>query len=1218
MGRTSRDMTCLRVSPCPCVSSGMCAWCAGCMMEGTFSTPRIFESIFSRPQAMSAETHIRLAEPFRPCAKSERHFNGLTTIHGATTEDFDEDPWMTVVPCRDAHLDDWSEGNWASMESHCPWASQYKFANMLEFGDLIPLPDAVLGHKFLNHMRKALSCISRYFSCLDCHNVRSSPRTWGGSRKQELVDCARRCSFLDQYLLRAPGISPRAVSYCCVRLTVSGSDFARVLCVAASNKSRKLVDAVVLVSRNEVVIEGSKFVPMRGPERVDGWPDLVIADASRKEFILMEFEKQGMDASLRDGSRKLVVDAPVYKDCPPYMGCEDEKTIKATEKLAQNKKLSTDWKNKVLSVLTGSRAKSMEVALAEGVVHVLWKDTGEVTSIAPFGVDPLEAQLRVAELEKAVGTTKCHTCVLDLCEPVDFELWTPKAFESLNSLLEQLFPSHWTVVAFVPRQWDYSFMTRMRHLVVVKAMAGKWVRRTQQKKSFAVGNNLYSADDRMYILCKGDDLRENTCVIYDARLSAGDAAAVGVHQKVTPTDISETPFDPCEWTSAMLGVDRKVYKDMEQNPAQLAHLLEFLCKKGEGVMFLGKPHARVVWEVLKSGRHVVALEGNSELLQYSLEFLKSEVNSRASRCEFVTRTEKSTRFWEPSTNMWFKLSDRKRNRIYEFLFLETRPRRDNDAEYMRRKEHMLAVLDNYHDASRKNAKNFLERLECLYFVESEQVLKLESYGALISTDDEAETGVVFYTATPEEDSDNEDIDIDYHPAPVFDAPGSSSAGPSTGQATQASPVLKYTPGKTPSKLAARQTPWPATPPPLRPGSSVPLHHPSRKDDALHFEGLDHTRSSEADWGHDMIWHPGTIQPAIQKGEWIMALNDDQGLWQPYPRLSKAEYLELARISVLDKVRSANPEFQPGDPAVDSTSELLFQELQDKQWLEVSDEFFELDTSPSKGRVDWKLATTEQTGGGTHVGVGERASGFEMVLREFHEWHGRSGGEQGEGGEEREEKKEWEEGEGGEEGQEGGDGEEGEEGGEGEEGEEGDGMGEKGDIHSGDERLGNEDDVDDDATTMEMEMETEAVGDLSADLDEYEVQPLTAAVNLQHGSLAVSAVVSSAQRSQELSVVEVIHGILGDEQVVGQRSVAPVPDDRRAVTTFVPSNTVESPPSSTILAVSLTGCQEGDLGGRQHVTSPKKSRVGTQALDVLALPAPKLLTKERRDKVAGKQ
>ncbi|GBG71099.1 hypothetical protein CBR_g8398 [Chara braunii] len=851
----------------------------------------------------------------------------------------------------------------------------------------------------------------------------------------------------------------------------------------------------------------------------------------KRESILVAFEKQGMDASLWDGSRKLVGDASLFKDCPSYMGCEDDKTIKATEKLAQNKKLSTDWKNKVLLVLTGSRAKSMEVALAEGVVHVLWKDSGDVTSIASFGVDPLEAQLRVTELEKAVGTTKCHTCVLDLCEPVDFKQWTPKAFESLNSLLQQLFPSHWTVVAFVPRQWDYAFMTSLRHLPVVKAMAGKWVRRTQQKKSFSMGNNLYSADDCMYILFKGDDLRENTCVVYDARLLAGDVATIGVHQKVTPTDISETPFDPCEWPSAMPGVDRKVYKmDSERNPTQLAHLLEFVCKKGEGIMFLGKPHTRVVWEVLKSGRHVVALEGNSELLQYMLESLKSEVNSRASRCEFISRTEKSTHVREPSTDMWFKLSERKRKRIYEFLFLETRPRRDNHAEYMRRKEHMLALLDNYHDASRKNAKNFLDRLECLYFVESEQTLKLESYGSLISTEDEAETGIVFDTATPEEDSDSEDIDIDYHHGSLFHGSGSSSAGPATSPATQASPVLTITPGKTPSKLVARLTPRAAALPPLRPGSSVPLHHPSHKDDVVHFEGLDHTRSSKADWGHDMIWHPGTIQPAIQKGEWIMALIRDQGLWDPYPRQSKAEYLELARVSVLDKVRSSSGAGSagggvggaagggigvgvrgtPSGTAEGTTASGGVSPEQEATPREAGgveggeNVAGKLTVGLPKGpasksagiRTTWSEApgatTIVSEGGGTHLGVGERAAGFDVVFGELRESHGRDGGEEGEEGEEREEREEGEKGEEGEEG------------------------GEKGDIDIDDERLGNAEDaeceelsdsfehlyvghpgpdVDDDATTMDME--TQVVSELSTDPEEYEVQPLTAAIDLQH-------------------------------------------------------------------------------------------------------------------------
>ncbi|GBG68138.1 hypothetical protein CBR_g2689 [Chara braunii] len=579
------------------------------------------------------------------------------------------------------------------------------------------------------------------------------------------------------------------------------------------------------------------------------------------------------------------------------------------------------WRRFCIDALQKTPSKSMDLALAEGMVHIWWQASGDVTSISPFGVDPLEAQMKVVELEKAVGITKCHTVVLDLCEPVDITQWIQQAFESLNALLEHLFPSHWTVVAFVRREHDYYFMTSLRNLSVVKAMAGKWVRRLQQKKSFAVGNNLYSLDDRMYILFKGDDLRENTSVVYDTRLGAGDAAAVGAHVKVTPTD--------------------------------LAHLLEFVCKKGEGVMFLGKAHAQVVWEALKGGGNFIALEGNSELLQYTLDFLKSVVNSGAHRCEFISKTDKPKRTWEPSTDMLFKLNERKRDRIYEFLFLETRPRRDSDPEYIRRREHMLVLLDKYHSASRLNAKNFLDRLECLYFVESEQELRVASYSALIDMDEEASTGVVFDTNVPEEDSDTEEIALNYHPAPVLLSPGSSTAGASSSQATPATPVRRSTPGKTPSKLLAKLTPRTVAPPRLRPWSAVPPEHPSRKDDSIHFEGHDHTHSSEADWGLDMIWHPGTIQPAIRKGEWIMVIVDSAGQWEPCSRLPMSEYLQLASSGVADKVASENPHLQATDPAVVNHVDRLFLELQDKGWLELSDEFYDFDTSPSKGSVDWK-------------------------------------------------------------------------------------------------------------------------------------------------------------------------------------------------------------------------------------------------------------------------
>ncbi|GBG66899.1 hypothetical protein CBR_g72654 [Chara braunii] len=477
-------------------------------------------------------------------------------------------------------------------------------------------------------------------------------------------------------------------------------------------------DMVQLVKCDRVLVRLWNYYQFKHEKRPDtNWIQRYPFLKSRSA-VFKKFEGQGLDDELWDNSRKHVSDSALFKDCPPYMGCDQDNSIEVTEKLAGHKKLSVDWRNKVLSVLNGSRLKSREVAFAEGVVHIKWKDTGDVTSIAPFANDPLEADIRGAELKEAVAATKSHTFVLDLCEPVDLKLWKPQAWETLNSYLQTWCPSHWTLVVFVPRQHNLSFLASMHHLSFVKLLEGKWVRRVQQKKSFPVENNLYTEEDRMYILFKGDDLRVNTSVVYEGNLPTGGAAAMRLPQRVTQTDASEIPFMPCDWSL-----------------------------KGGGVVFLGKPHEQSIWELLKAGRHVVAMEGNSDLLQFTMQVVKSEVNSSGHNCEFMVVRPTRDKVWSKKTDMWFKLSERKRNKIYDFLFLQTRPRRDTDAEYIRRKDHMLALLDNYHFASRMNVKTFIERLQSLYFVGSEEQLKLASYASLISTDDEEAIGVEFVAKT---------------------------------------------------------------------------------------------------------------------------------------------------------------------------------------------------------------------------------------------------------------------------------------------------------------------------------------------------------------------------------------------------------------------------------------------------------------------------------------
>ncbi|GBG66693.1 hypothetical protein CBR_g68677 [Chara braunii] len=246
---------------------------------------------------LSPEKQMRLAKSFSPCATSVRHHDGQIWIDEAAKEDFDfdEDPWMPVKPYMNRHLDEWNDNDWKAMERACPWASHYKFANMLEFGSLSPLPDGVLQRKTLDDKGKPIRYRTSFRRRLSCEYITSSPRTWGSSRKQELVDCARHCSFLEHYPPRCPGTSSQALSYCCVWLTDDGCSFARVLCVASSSKSKKLVDPVVLVARNELVLQGSKFKAVMSRPDVDGRSDLVRAGRVRCLSLWHEVEEKVSD-----------------------------------------------------------------------------------------------------------------------------------------------------------------------------------------------------------------------------------------------------------------------------------------------------------------------------------------------------------------------------------------------------------------------------------------------------------------------------------------------------------------------------------------------------------------------------------------------------------------------------------------------------------------------------------------------------------------------------------------------------------------------------------------------------------------------------------------------------------------------------------------------------------------------------------------------------------
>ncbi|GBG79727.1 hypothetical protein CBR_g29991 [Chara braunii] len=551
------------------------------------------------------------------------------------------------------------------------------------------------------------------------------------------------------------------------------------------------------------------------------------------------------------------------------------------------------------------------------------------------------------------------------------------------------------------------------------------------------------------------------------------------------------------------------------------------------------------------------MEGNSNLLQFAMQLVKSEVNAGAHNCEFMVVKETRGRMWNNKTHVWFKLSERKRNKIYDFLLLQTRQRKDTNAEYVRRRDHMFLLLDNYHGASfmKFNGKTFLERLQSLYFVESEEELKFSSYFSLISTEDEETTGVEFDANAKEEHNRLSGVrpggegESHCDTAPTkgssgvakeaFGSPQSTRPGPE--DLTQSANVPTSSFGSVREMMAALVA--------LRGGSGGTFKSAGIRTTMVE---MPTQRSTAQSWsGVGVPSHDPTIDSGAGR---------DRG--------GRLRIMVPAGGAACMEPQARSSEFDKGS-----------------------------------GEVDGLHA---REGGG--------------VMEEGKEGEEREEGEEGEEGEEREEEEEEEERDEGDEGEEEEEeGKEGEEGGKTELSELFEGKeGAKGDVDIGDdERTAEyrEGDDDNDATTMEME--TRVVSNLSAERDDYEVQALMSIVDLQHRLNEAPVAVSLSKLSGRIDVEEVIDGIRGDHQVSAQTFTTPDVDDPRNVKPSTASAITFSPPNSPILSATIPSEGKGGFGGRQHVTSSKKTGVSTQALDVLVLPAPSSPTKEWRDKPAGR-
>ncbi|GBG90027.1 hypothetical protein CBR_g50120 [Chara braunii] len=209
------------------------------------------------------------------------------------------------------------------------------------------------------------------------------------------------------------------------------------------------------------------------------------------------------------------------------------------------------------------------------------------------------------------------------------------------------------------------------------------------------------------------------------------------------TDVVEKNFLPSKWKMAGMDPPEKVvYDGMERESNAMVETLEHFCPADEAVVFLGKGHAGLVWELLKSHRHCIVLEGEGMKFEFLTQFIDNMVKTRD--YYYANFTKPSPRYDE-GRDLVYKVDQNMVN-IWEFLFETKLQDRGEQTYALRRKVEKL--LRGYHKAPSEREVSFLDRLETMYFDQQIGVFTIAGYATCFVDDEDFDA----------DDSEEESVD----------------------------------------------------------------------------------------------------------------------------------------------------------------------------------------------------------------------------------------------------------------------------------------------------------------------------------------------------------------------------------------------------------------------------------------------------------------------------
>ncbi|GBG74146.1 hypothetical protein CBR_g17859 [Chara braunii] len=606
--------------------------------------------------------------------------------------------------------------------------------------------------------------------------------------------------------------------------------------------------------------------------------------------------------------------------------------------------------------------------ISSSACHIFWEVGKRITTILPFEIEPKGV---LTDNEEVVGMTrgmKIRATILDISTSPKCVPWDDDAFSKLYAFLMTCCGENWALIIFASMKHQKQVMQSVYNWDDVEVLTGSWYRHyTPSTTLNKYGNIAVRYTDMMAIVLhvENDNLDNIT-------------AAPKFRAELTNLNVEEGEFVRC--SGECIGVEGDtdaVYSWMERESARLRKLCSSLIREDDGVMLLGRAHARLIWELARAGHHV---------------FEKPQVEHRKDR------------------DIYYKLG-RKREKVWAYLFGDAlRSAVDND--YVMRKSELEIAMNEYHGSHMGVFHMFVARCEHLYFNMKKKALSCRDYTDL------ARKAGNFNNIDCDEDTSDSDLDVpscatrrSAQGARAEEPQGSTNAdaekarsnlgathasegdvehrmnarGEKNGVPTNpvgASEGIINSRGNTGGgENGCEMTPLTAGPssthapqaeqrtlismdidededmdmtvvmPKLVPGK--PLPQGFDQDPSMPYLLQDkYKESSEEDWGHHILWHEVVFEPCVFAGKWQMAVKTKDHGWVTKERKDGAIGHSVTETKLFRWVAQEN--VSATEVAVAAKAKALFEHLRANKQLEFSTKFYDLASSVSYGSIDWKI------------------------------------------------------------------------------------------------------------------------------------------------------------------------------------------------------------------------------------------------------------------------